>query len=131
VTRRLLPPSDWHRLAGTELDTVWPLLPVDRSCVLVVEDAEGAIVATWAFTLVLHAEGVWIAPQHRNGTVVARHLLRGLREVAADMRAPTVWTGSTNEQIAALCRGLGATALLDAHGDPVTSWVIPMVKGES
>lgn len=124
VTRRILPPDEWHRLTGTELETVWQILPVDRSCVLVVEDGD-QIVGCWAFLTVLHAEGVYVAPAYRNRSSVARHLIRGMREIAKANGAETVWTGSTTEQVATFCKSLGGSE------PPFTSWVIPMVRGES
>jgi hypothetical protein len=126
MTRRLLPPSDWPRLAGTELGEVWQMLPTDRAVVLVVEDGDGAIVGTWAFLWVLHAEGVWIDQAHRKGSAVARHLLRGLHDVADSQQARAIWTGSIDPAIDALVqRHLGAQEV------PCKSWIIPMVKGES
>lgn len=124
VTRRLLPPDEWPRLADTELGPTWHLLEPDAARILVVEQ-DGAIVGCWAFLNVLHAEGVWVHPAHRGGSSVARHLLRGLYEIAATTGAKAVWTGSVSDQIDGLLEGLGAQEV------PFKSWVIPMVKGES
>lgn len=123
MTRRMLPPQEWAKLAGTELESVWPLLPVDRAGVLVVEDGD-QIVGCWAFITQLHAEGLWIAPDKRKGTSVQRHLLRGLREIAAACGAPTVWTGSVDAQVDHLCEHVGAQEL------PMKNWIMSMTKGD-
>lgn len=121
MTRRLLPVAEWARLDATEqLKDVWRLLPADRAQVLVVEDDAGQIVGTWAFLPVLHAEGVYVAPQHRQKSAVARHLLAGFQDVARMVHAPTVWTGATDPVIAGLLeRHLHATRV------PFESWIIP------
>lgn len=125
MTHRILDPSEWSRLSGTELRDVWQWLQPDRTRILVVEDEQGAIVGCWAFLYVLHAEGVYIAPEHRGRSAVARHLLRGMREIAQASDASSVWTGALDETIAAFCQRL------DAREIPGRSFVIPTLKGES
>lgn len=126
MTRRFLPPEEWHRLDSTEqLRDVWPMLRATHDRVLVVEDDAGRIVGTWAFMAVIHGEGLWIDPSHRGGSAVARHLLRGLREVGTETGVAAVWTGSVDEQVDRLCRHFGASEV------PMKSWVIPMTRGES
>jgi hypothetical protein len=60
VTTRLLPPEQWHRLAGTDLE---PLLDVfhvkqDAIDILVAEDADGRIVGHVALLSWIHVEGL-------------------------------------------------------------------------
>lgn len=83
LTTRVLPPAEWPRLSGTELEAVWPHLHPNTGTVLVVED-DGQIVGTWALMYVRHAEGCWVSPDHRGKTGVARRLLLGMRELAGD-----------------------------------------------
>lgn len=125
MTHRLLPVAEWVRLEGTELGTVWHQLSPKTTNVLVVEDDKGDIVGCWAFVYVLHAEGVWVAPEHRGRSVVARHLLRGMRNYADVAGERAVWTGANDPAIAAILNGLGATLV------PFDSYTIPLVKGES
>lgn len=121
MTRRLLPVSDWYRLAETpQLGPIWQHLPANAR-VVVVED-DGAIVATWALLPVVHVEGLWIAPSHAAAGVP---LLRGMRQEARAMGAERVWTGADSDAI----RGL----LERFHAQPVPydSFVMPLTRGES
>ena len=63
MTARWLPPTEWPRLAGTELETIYPHLPATAR-VWVVEH-EGAIVACGSFFEVRHHEGLWLDPSVR------------------------------------------------------------------
>jgi hypothetical protein len=125
MTRRLLPPEEWPRLAGDpQLGEVWQLFDPLSTSVLVVEDDTGQIVGSWSFTHVLHAEGVHIHPAYRKSGVVARHLWRGMRELAAEQGAAAVWTGAGTPEV---------RDLLVAHGAqkfPVDSFVLPLGKGQ-
>jgi hypothetical protein len=55
VITRLLPREEWARLAGTELETVYPVLP-QGSHVIVIED-DGRIVGCWAVYPQWHVHG--------------------------------------------------------------------------
>jgi hypothetical protein len=110
MTTRLLPTDEWARLAGTELETVWPHLP-DTARVIVVENEAGAIVGCWALFTSVHAEGVWIAPEHRKGSVVARRLLVGMKRQLEDMDATAFMTGAVSDDVRHIIQALGGTAL--------------------
>jgi hypothetical protein len=99
---RLLPVEEWPRLVGTELETVWPHLDPSTAVVLVVEDESGQIVGCWSLFACLHAEGVWIAPDHRRRGVVAKRLLRGMQETARALGVTAVTTAAESSEIAAL-----------------------------
>lgn len=104
MTTRTLPPAEWARLRGTELEHVWPGLPTDEAQIVVVED-EGQIVGCWAAYRAVHVEGVWIHPDHRRSRVALR-LWRGMRRVVAEMfGAGGAWTGSQSPEIDALLAG--------------------------
>lgn len=122
LTRRVLPRDEYHRLAGTELESVAPTLP-DGCQVLVVEDG-GDIVACWALLRVLHVEGAWVAASHR--TVASRHLLRGMADLVADAGGAAVLTGSRSPRVTRLLRGLGATKLdFDTYVLSLERWLTP------
>ena len=125
MTHRLLPPSEWDALVGTDLETAIPTLDPARASVLVVEDAAGAVVGCWAFLWVLHAEAGWVAPAHRGKGVVFKHLVAGLHEVARAEGVPVVWTCADRPAIDRLAGHLGGT-LIEAR-----SYAIPTVKGDS
>lgn len=109
VTRRILPPSEYHRLVGTELETIAPHLP-PHAQVLVVEDATGAIVGSWAGFFLFHAEGIHIAPTHQRRAAVARHLWKGMREIAKSLGVQAINTAAASAEV---------SALLHKHGAPV------------
>lgn len=83
ITSRVLPEDEWPRLAGTELETVWPHLDPSSACIRVVEDG-GRIVGHAVLFSAWHLESAWIAPEYRRGVRVGRRLLSGVR---ADLRA--------------------------------------------
>ena len=76
---RILSVEELPRLAGTELGDVWPHYAQDSILALVVEDDDGRIVGCWGLMTVLHLEGLWIHPDHRNHGDVARRLLTKMR----------------------------------------------------
>lgn len=114
MTTRILPREEYPRLAGTELEAVWPTLP-EGAAVLVVEE-DGQIVGCWAAFLVAHVEGVWIAPEHRGRGGVARRLLVGMRRTLVETFGATgALTGAMTDDVRALLARLGATKLPGDH----------------
>lgn len=114
MTRRILPREEYPRLAGTELEAVWPTLPEDAAVLVVEED--GAIVGCWAAFLLAHVEGVWTAPEHRGKGAVARHLLVGMRRTLAEQFGSTgAITGAMSDEVRGILAGLGATKLPGDH----------------
>lgn len=112
---RILPPAEWARLAGTELETVWPHLNPTRASIVVVEDRFGTIVGCWAAFQQVHVEGVWIHPKHRRTAGVAKRLLVGMRDLVLSWGAPTVMTAATTDEVRQLLARLGATQLPGDH----------------
>lgn len=114
---RLLPPEEWPRLVGTELEKLYPHLAPDMAQILVVEE-EGAgskIVGTWAIYPQVHAEGVWISPGHRSKGAVAKHLMEGLSQVLTHFEASGFVTSSVSEEVTSLIKGLGGEELPGKH----------------
>lgn len=114
MTTRLLPSEEWPRLAGTEAAAIWPHLDPLRAHVLVVEDA-GVIVGTWVLMNVLHAECLWIAPEHRHGVSVARRLWTFMRRTARGLGVPVVATAALTDDVRALLDHVGATKVPGDH----------------
>jgi hypothetical protein len=117
MVARVLPPAEWSRLAGTELEGV--ALP-SHAQVIVVEDDAGTIVGCWSCVPVVHVEGVWIAPAYRGTTTVARHLWRAMGQTLRsvfDTRAAV--TGAVSPDVQRLLQKR-ATPLPGAHY--VLSW---------
>lgn len=114
MSARILPPEEWPRLAGTEAETIWPLLDPRRAHVLVVEHGD-AIVGTWVLMNVLHAECLWIAPEHRHGVSVARRLWTFMRRTARSLGVPVVATAALTDDVRALLDHVGATKVPGDH----------------
>lgn len=126
MTHRFLHPDEWPRLAETdELRDAWRYLRPDRDRVLVVEDAAGAIVATWAFYYRLHADGFWIHPAHQGKAAALRHLLKGIDAMAG--LEPIVWTGAIAPLIDDLIARYRHTAIPIRH----YALALPLTRGES
>lgn len=109
VTREL-PPSEWARLQGMDLAEAVPYLVPDRDVVLVVEDGD-RIVGCWALVTVRHAEGVWIHPDYRGKTSVARRLWVHMGAIARRLGVSRVVTGADDPGIARLLERHGAEKL--------------------
>ncbi len=119
MTTRMLPPSEWGRLAGSELADVADVIAPASTSVLVVEDDAGQIVGCWALVTILHAEGLWIHPDHRGRTGVARRLWAGMRRLVTDRGVRAVVTASMNPVITHLLEHAGARPV------PGTAYVLP------
>jgi hypothetical protein len=113
-TTRVLPPDEYPRLAGTEAEGLWPLLPPD-SRVIVIEDPDGRIIGCWTLFRPLHAECLWVAPAHRKGSSVFRRLLCGMFTQASAMDAKAVVTASRSDEVTRLLRNFGADELPGRH----------------
>lgn len=104
MTSRFLPRSEWpEKLDGTELGSVIQYLNPMWDVVIVVED-EGKIVGCWGGLMRLHAEGVWVHPDYRQKTSVARHLWRQMKTLARSWGMNAVITGAGSESVCALLR---------------------------
>ncbi len=119
MTARVLDPSEWPTLAGTEAEAAWPYFDPQNAQVLVVED-EGRIVGTWTVMRVVHAECCWVHPDYRGSFGVTKRLLRGMRALATGWGARAVVTGAMTAQVKALVASL--------HGVPLPGeqFVIPL-----
>lgn len=127
ITREL-PREEWSRLEGTEVAPLVALAPHSIVAIIVVED-EDRIVGTWALLNLLHAEGVWIAPQQRNNGSVARRLLVAMREAVTARGKVGVLTGSDRPEVSALLERVGARSLpMTPYYWPVTA---PQVTSDS
>lgn len=122
MTTRILPPAEWHRLAGTEAETVWPQLNPERTSIVVVE-RDGFIVGCHVLSWLLHAECLWIAPQFRGRPSVARRLWTAVQQTARDhWGVPSVITAACDDRVRRLLAHVGAVELKGQH------YVVP-VKG--
>lgn len=116
---RILPVAEWSRLTGTELGIHWRLLNPEAVQVIVVEDESGAIIGTWALMSFVHAEGFWIAPEHRGKSSVLRRLWAELVKTAKARGLQSVVTSSVSDDVTRLLESRNAMPM-------PTSYVLPM-----
>lgn len=121
MTTRFLPPEEYGKLAGTELESVVTMFPPDTK-IIVVEDT-GRVVGCWAMPRYLHVEGLWIHPAYRKGAAVGRQLVRAMRAEARRAGDPVVLTAALTPEIADWCLAVGGAEL------PGRSFVLPIPIG--
>lgn len=111
---RILPPEEYDKLAGTEAETVWPVL-TDAACVVVVEQ-DGAIVGCHVLQPVLHAECLWVHPDHRGKSSVARRLWACVQRTATErFGVRSVMTAATDDRVRGLLAHVGAVVIPGEH----------------
>lgn len=118
---RSLPPVEWGRLAHTDLGQSLAYVLPEKTDVLVVEEGD-EIIGCWAVLTIPHAEGVWIHPDYRGKTSVARKLWTAMRQTVERMGFTRVQTGACDPVIARLLERHGARKIL------MDSYILP-VKG--
>lgn len=112
IKERTLPPEEYARLKGTELENVWPVFPPEAR-VTVVED-DGEIVACWSAFPIVHVEGLWVKPTHKNARVV-RSMINHTFENARQMGARAVLTSAVDEKVEHLALRVGGVPLPGKH----------------
>lgn len=118
MTTRILEPHEYPLLAGTEAaDFVMHI--TDAALVIVVED-EGVILGCHILQPVLHAEGLWIHPDHRGRVSVARRLWSAVQRNAKEhFGADWFATGAASDDVCRLLEHVGAVKLPDHYMVPV------------
>lgn len=118
LTARILPPSEWPRLQGTEAEQLWPLVRKnemhDDGDILVVERGN-TIVGAWVVLRVAHVECLWIDPSERAGGTVARRLLQIMKQTVHRLGFGAVYTGAEDTAVQVMLERLGATLLPGHH----------------
>jgi len=122
MTSRILPFAEWHKLDGTEVAEARSSLDPARTAILVVEDGE-TIVGCHVLMWILHAECLWIHPDHRGKASVGRRLWAAVQRTARAAGVPSLWTAACDDRVRGLLAHVGATELPGAH------FVLP-VKGD-
>lgn len=121
LVTRILPPAEYPRLADTESAEFIPLL-TESSKVLVIED-DGRIVGCEIFQLILHGEGLWIHPDYRGKTSVARRLWVGMKKTVKE-HFGVQWfaTSAATPQVHDLLVHVGAVRV------PVENYMVPVCR---
>lgn len=111
---RVLDRLEWPRLADTDAAVLVPFLtPAAR--VVVVED-EGVLIGCQVLQPVLHAEGLWVHPDHRSKAGVLRRLWREVRATVRDeFHVGWFATGCASDEVQHLLAILGAVKLPDHY----------------
>ena len=108
-TVRVLPPDEWgEKVTSGEL-AHYPILPdPEYSYLLVVEDAEGRIVASWFAQNEVHLEGLYLAPEHRKkGRTIQTLLFAGMLETLRRGQIAAVLTLAQDPSILHLAQHAG------------------------
>lgn len=119
MTVRCLPQPEWPKLAGTELEAVWPhLQDLEGARILVVEDHD-RIVGCWALFPIWSCEGVWIDEAHRGKAVIARKLMEAMHDLATLASAKALVTGCTSHHVRDILDRFQAVAIPPQFSFPV------------
>lgn len=111
---RILDSSEWHRLEGTEADTVWRDIP-PAACVVVVEH-EGEIVGCHVLVPVLHAECLWIHSDYRKRSSVGRRLWAAVKQEAMNrFGAVGFQTAAVDDEVRGLLDHVGGVPIPGDH----------------
>lgn len=113
MTSRVLPVEEWPRLRGTDAERLWPTLDPLRTVVVVVEH-EGLIIAHHILLFVLHAEALWVHPDHRHGTVGGR-LWQAVKRAVLNSGARGFVTAACDDRVRALIAHVGGVPLPGTH----------------
>ncbi len=114
MNTRILPQAEWEKLAGTEAETVWRDLP-ESACVVAVED-DGVVVGCHVLIPVLHAEMLWIHPDYRKRSSVARRLWTAVQQEAIDrFGAMGFQTAAVSDDVRGLLHHVGAIQIPGDH----------------
>lgn len=117
ISARILPPSEWARLAGT------PVNPADLSpdnALVVVVEHHGTIVGCWMALNTMHVEGLWIAPEHQGHAGTARALMTTMVGELLKAGVDGVLTSAITPEVEAMIRKAGGSQV------PGTLWIIPL-----
>lgn len=110
MTTRILPPEEWTRLAGTEAEAIVPQFN-DTTRVVVVEH-NGEIVGCHVLQPILHAECLWVHPDHRGKAGVARRLWAGVQRAAREQFGARFFaTMAASDEVRRLLAHVGATKI--------------------
>ena len=121
MTTRILPHDEWTKLAETDLGPLVAVLDPEKATIFVVEDATGTIIGCWSLLKCLHAEGLWVAPDHRKAAGVFRQLLATMRQELHARHEGVLWTSSVSPEVDRLVTHSGGLPI------PGTHYAIPVL----
>ena len=107
---RILPMSEWEKLAPSELPVLLQHIRPEDVDVAVVED-EGEVVASLAAIKAMHFEGLWIHSEHRTPGVARALVTAALDAVEAKSSSGWVIGGAADDRMRSLLTRLGGVKL--------------------
>ncbi len=122
MTSRILPIEEWNKLGATDFGPVLDQLPKSGGVEVVVVEDEGQIVGAWSLMQIWHAEGLWIAPERRQRTGVARRLWAALCGRVREHGCTSVLTNAMTDDIRHLLGTAGASKM------PGDLYLLPLRK---
>lgn len=105
---RVLPAAEWGKLVGRVPYDLAAQHP-DHTIVVVVEDAEGLVVASWLALNIVHLEGLYVAPEGRGHPAIAKTLVLGMTEQLKLANIPAVVTIVQDDAVREMADKLGFT----------------------
>ncbi len=124
MTSRQLPPDEWHKLTGTEAEQLYPLLNPETTAIVVVEDGD-RIVGCHVLMWVLHAECLWIHPDHRGKSSVGRRLWGAVQKTAIRAGVHALMTAACDDRVRKLLKHAGAARVPGDH------FMVPITVGRT
>ena len=118
LTRRFLPPSEWHRL-NPVFPPLGTTLREDDSQVIVIEDGD-RIVASLGVFRITHFESLTVDPEYKGNPAVGRMLIKGAIEAAKRWTDNWVWGASGTAKMNAFLSRMGGRKM------PVETFVVPL-----
>jgi len=109
-TSRVLPPAEWPRLEGTDVESFIGGLAPSKASVFVVEDGE-QIVATVVGVPSVVMECCWIDPAHRRSPAVGKRLVIGMKALTNALGLVRMITLPGDEAVERMAVKLGGTKL--------------------
>lgn len=116
MTSRILPREEWHTLPDIGA------LPLPDGSRPVVVEHDGVIVGCHVLMPIWHVEGLWIAPDHRGRSSVARRLWARVQQEACAIGVKAVVTAAVDDRVCRLLAHVGASRV------PGDAYLVP-VKG--
>ncbi len=100
---RILPPEEWDRLPEEVRSAITP----EGAAVIVVEAADGAIVARWVALNTIHLEGLYVDPDFRGNPVVARQLTTFMVDALRLLGVPQALTIIQDDRVRRMAATMG------------------------
>lgn len=115
---RILPPEEAERAiaAGGPLQELQVNADRLREMSIAVAEVDGEIVGYWVVWYALHAEPLWIRPDHRHTPGVVTGLIGAMQEIVEGSGEPVAYCEIAEENLAVVGRGAERLGFAPAPG---------------